>query len=108
MKLAGGATQNPVEIRIKNDSSVDFDRVQVQFPDQNNVDYGPIPKSGASEFRAVSRAYRYAGVSVQVGDEEWSLQPIDYLGEAELAAGRYTYSLDVENGQITLTLERIS
>ena len=38
---------------------------------------------------------------------ELSLQPIDFLGETELSAGRYTYSLDVDNGQLILQLEKV-
>src|SRR5687768_13848417 len=64
------AVSDPVEIRIRNDSNVDFDRVRVQFPDQHEVDYGPVPKGGVTDFKSTIRAYRYAGVSVQVGNRE--------------------------------------
>ena len=106
MNPTSGADGGSVEIRIRNDSNVDFDRVQVQFPDQDEVDYGPIPKGDVTDFRATTRAYRYAGVSVKTGDQHLSLQPIDYMGETELSAGRYTYSLDVNNGQLTIQLEK--
>ncbi len=100
-----GATIGPVEIRIQNDSNVDFDRVHVQFPDQHDVDYGPVPKGGFTAYQPTARAYRYAGVSVEAGGREMSLHPIDYLGEQELAAGRYTYSLGVDNEQLTMHLK---
>lgn len=95
-----------VEIRIKNDSNLDFDRVRVDFPDQHAVDYGPVSAGGTTPFRAIGRAYQYAGVSVMVGNQELSLLPIDYLGEQELPPGRYTYSLSVNNGQLTMQLEK--
>jgi hypothetical protein len=62
----------------------------------------------STAFQATSRAYRYAGLSVLAGNEELSLQPIDYMGEQELSAGRYTYSLGVDNGQLTVQLEAVN
>ena len=96
-----------VEIRIKNDSNLDFDRVRVLLPDEPEVDYGPVPKGGVTAFRTTSRAYRYAGFSVKAGKEELSLQPIDYMGEQELPAGRYSYELGVDNGRLTVRLEKV-
>ena len=108
MNPAGGEKSGRVEIRIKNGSDVDFDRVRVHFPDQREVDYGPVPKGGVTAFQATSRAYRYAGFSVKAGNQELSLQPIDYVGEQELSPGRYTYSLGVDNGRLTVQLEKVN
>jgi hypothetical protein len=108
MTPTSGAEGGPVEVRIKNDSDVDFDRVRVHFPDQHEVDYGPVPKGGVTAFQATGRAYRYAGVSVVAGNHELSLQPIDYLGEQELPAGRFTYALGMDNGQLTMRLEKVT
>jgi hypothetical protein len=97
-----------VEIRIRNDSDLDFDSVRVHFPEGRDVDYGPVPKGGSSGFQAIGRAYRYAGLSVKAGKKELSLQPIDYLGEKELPAGRYAYALGVDNGRLTIQLEKVN
>ena len=35
-------------------------------------------------------------------------QPIDYMGEQELSAGRYTYSLGVDNGRLSVQLEKVN
>lgn len=94
-----------VEIRIKNASNLNFDRVRVDLPDEPGVDYGPVSAGDVTAFRPTSRAYRYAGFSVKAGTEELSLHPIDYMGEQELPAGRYTYVLDVDNGRLTVQLE---
>jgi hypothetical protein len=96
---------NRVEIRIRNDSNRDFDRVRVEFPDQQEVDYGPVSKGGVSSYQTPDRAYRYAGVSVESANQELSFQPIDYMGETELPAGRYTYVLGVLDGQLTVQLD---
>ena len=96
-----------VEIRVRNGSDLDFDRVRVHFPDGRDMDYGPVPKGGVTVFQSIGRAYRYAGFSVQAGTQELSLQPIDYLGERELPVGRYTYALGVDNGRLTVQLETV-
>lgn len=96
-----------VEIRIRNGSDLDFDSVLAHFPEGRDVDYGPVPKGGITAFQAIGRAYRYAGFSVKAGKQKLSLQPIDYLGEKELPAGRYTYALGVDNGRLTVQLEKV-
>ena len=96
-----------VEIRIKNASNLNFDRVRVYLPDEPEVDYGPVSKGDVTAFRPTSRAYRYAGFSVNVGMQELSLHPIDYMGEQELPAGRYTFVLEVDNGRLTAQLEKV-
>ena len=93
-----------VEIRIKNRSNINFDRVLVHFPGPREVDYGPVPKGSVTAFEPVTQAYRYAGVSVKAGTQQLSLQPTDYMGEKELSPGQYTYLLDIDNGSLTLQL----
>lgn len=95
-----------VEIRIKNASDVDFDRVRVIFPARDEVDYGRVAKGALSDFHPARRAYRYAEIHATSGDREFSLQPIDYVGEQPLAPGRYTYVLRVEAGRLTVDLEK--
>jgi hypothetical protein len=106
MSPSRGTESESIEVRIRNNSNVDFNRVQVEFPDQHNVDYGSIPSCSTSGYQVTSRAYRYAAVVVETDGQPLTLQPIDYLGEEELPPGRYTYTLDVDNGQLTLELEK--
>jgi hypothetical protein len=95
-----------VNIRVANESSFAFSDVDVVFP-QDSVDYGTVPAHGASEYRRVTQAYSYALIIVQVGGEELRLQPVDYVGEAALAAGRYTYALNLTiEGHLTLEFRR--
>lgn len=94
-----------VMIRVKNATDEDFSRVEVNFPGGHRVDYGAVEKGGVSAFHETQRAYRYAAIKATVGDRELSLQPMDYVGEQELAAGRYTYVLGIAGGQLTVTLE---
>lgn len=107
MKPTRSGQSAPVELRIRNAADVDFDGIRVSLPDGVEVDYGPVPKGGLSPFHPVSRAYRYAGIRVQAAGRSYSLQPADYLGEKELPAGRYTYSVKLTGGQLTLELEMV-
>jgi hypothetical protein len=103
MKPSDSERRGRVEIRVKNVSDRDFDRVRAHFP-EGEVDYGPVPKAGVTTFRSTGRAYRFAGFSVKAGDRELLLQPLDYLGEQELPAGRYTFALDLDNGALVARL----
>ena len=95
-----------VNIRVVNESSLAFSDVDVVFP-QDSVDYGGVPAHGASDYRRVTQAYSSALIIVRVGGEELRLQPIDYVGESPLAAGRYTYALNVTiEGRLTFEFRR--
>lgn len=100
---AGGNTK--VGVRVRNESGEDLNRVRVRFPDTGETDYGAIPNGATSAFHATTRAYRYAPVVANARDRELSFQPMDYVGEQELAAGRYTYVLRVSSGVLTIALE---
>lgn len=91
-----------VNVRVANNSSFSFDRVEVVFP-ENRVDYGGVRANGVSEYAPVTAAYRYAYIEVQIGGQVLKIQPIDYVGETPLEAGRYTYQLNVTvEGHLTL------
>ncbi len=96
-------TGGPVEINIQNNSTVDFGRVVVSFPGQTE-DYGAVGSGGESAYRTVEKAYRYAYVEASAGQDQFVLQPIDYTGETLLEPGRYSYALDLVNGELTLEL----
>ena len=101
------ATEERVEIRVRNASAVDFTRVVVSFPDQTE-EYGVVAARSASDYRAVERAYRYAGVQVTFEGVSLALIPIDYVGEEELEGGSYTYELNLteDSGSLTFRLVR--
>ena len=103
---AGSPGKPKIEIRIRNESGLNFEWVRVRFPETGDIDYGAIPNGATSAYHDTTRAYRYASVVAKAGDKELSFQPMDYVGEQELAAGRYTYVLRVVNGVLTIELER--
>lgn len=100
-----GPLASDVQIRIGNDSPNAFTSVAVIFP-EDEVDYGAVNAGGVSEYRAVSVAYRFARIDVQIGSTEVRIQPRDYVGEEPLEPGRYTYSLYFLGEHLQLELKR--
>ena len=96
-----------IEIRIRNDSEIDFASVRVVFPDRDEAHFGPIPKGASSDFKSTTRAYRYAEIHVNAGSRELRLQPYDYVGEHQLTPGRYTYVLGIQGDRLTINLEKV-
>lgn len=89
-----------VNIRIKNASTLPFDEVQVA--DAEEV-YENIPSGDYSGYFEYGTAYRYAFIQIRSGEETFTLQPIDFVGETPLPIGFYTYELDItEEGNVNL------
>ena len=95
LDVIGKKGGDQLEIRIANRSRVAMENVRVQFPSQTEV-YGTIPPNGVTDYRVVKKAYRYARIDAVVAGAPAVLQPIDYVGESELKAGRYTYVLTID------------
>jgi hypothetical protein len=94
-----------VRIRVENASAIDFSSTTIGFPSETEQ-YGAVPAGGRTDYRPVSRAYRYAFAEVEAAGRRYVLQPIDYVGEELLDSGSYTYSLDVDpqTGGVSLRL----
>ncbi|MGD2067852.1 MAG: hypothetical protein PVI57_04140 [Gemmatimonadota bacterium] len=114
---SGSDSRRPVEVRVRNVSSVALEDVVVAFPDDpgrhvgepvepglgesGDVDYGTVLPGEATAYRTIVRAYRYAPVTLTVDGREHRLQPDDYVGEELLEGGRrYTYELEFEDGTL--------
>lgn len=91
-------------LRIENVSGVDFASVFISFPDAE-AEYGALATGQRSRYKRVDGAYRYGYIEVKAAGDTYVLQPIDFVGETPLDAGRYTYQLDVVEGNLTLNLE---
>ncbi len=83
-----------VQIRIQNSSEYTLENIRVSFPDEE-VSYGTLTPNRSSDYRKVSKAYRYAYIESEIDGEKAVLQPIDYVGEDFLEEGKYTYQLYV-------------
>jgi hypothetical protein len=86
-----------VWIRIGNKSSMNFDRVTVNFP-SGQVEYGRVEKGASTDYRRAEKAYGYAQIEVLASGKTFTLQPQDYMGERPLDPGRYTYALKLNDG----------
>lgn len=95
--------EQPLMIRIHNNSGRDFEHVTVRFPSQTE-EYGPLAAGSSSPYHTVGEAYRYAYVKATSGENEFVLQPIDYVGESLLVPGDYTYVLELAGRQLLLSL----
>ncbi|MDX1314432.1 MAG: hypothetical protein R3356_02930 [Eudoraea sp.] len=89
-----------VNIRVKNASDLIFDSVQVGESDEPITALSPDDYSDYQEFET---AYTYAFIQITSGEEVFTLQPIDFVGETPLPFGFYTYELDVsDTGEVLL------
>lgn len=89
-----------VNIRINNDSNINFDEVQVGT---NEEMYTNVASGDYSNYLVYEMAYEYAFVEIKSGEDIYVLQPIDFVGETQLPIGFYTYKLSVnEEGEVGL------
>lgn len=89
-----------VNIRVKNDSSITFDIVQVGTEENMHSNIAP---GAFSDYLAYETAFSYSYIEITSGEETFILQPIDFVGETELPAGFYTYELDIDtDGNVNL------
>ena len=86
--------ENSTLIRIHNASEYDFLRVEVNTYDEP-INYGTIKSDEKSRYKTFEVAYRYAYVRLFVDENEFIIQPIDFVGETPLGSGKFTYVLEV-------------
>ena len=89
-----------INIRIKNDSNINFDEVQVSTIEEMYTNVAP---GEYSNYLVYEIAYQYDFVEIKSGDEIYVFQPVDFVGEMELPIGFYTYKLSLnEEGEVGL------
>jgi hypothetical protein len=75
-------------IRIANDSGVPLQNVRV-----NDIPFGDLPVNGVSRYYALTPAYRYAALRLEVAGKKFEMIPDDYVGETPLGQGSFTYRI---------------
>lgn len=90
-----------VQLRIANLSGVDFERVIVNVAGRE-TNYGALPAGSLSAYLPQNGAYRYAGIEILAGGETYEAIPTDFVGETPLAAGTYTYVLELAASEIII------
>ncbi|MEO9892438.1 hypothetical protein [Aurantibacter sp.] len=92
-----------VNIRIKNDSNINFNSVAVGGSDEV---YENISSGGYSEYLEYETAYRYNSVYIESDSTSYNYSPIDFVGEDSLNFGFYTYELSIsEEGEVDLVFK---
>src|SRR3954467_1852601 len=89
------------EIRVRNDSRVDFTNVVA-----GEKKYGDIQQGATTDYQTWKRAYRYAFVSLLADSKLLKFQPQDYVGEIPLGDGRFTYVLTIQDGRLDIRGEK--
>lgn len=97
-------SEDATRLRIENASDVGFTSVRVSFPEAE-ARYGTIEPGRSSEYQRVDGAYRYGFIEVEAEGETYTIRPFDYVGEEPLEPGRYTYQLDIVEGNLAMELE---
>ncbi len=92
-----------VSLRIHNKSALTFDEIFVAAPNDSNTYYNLNPGL-ASPYKQFKKLYRYSYIRIKSADREFILQPIDYVGESPLNAGKYTYVLDIDDPNYTYSV----
>lgn len=86
------------EIRLSNSSQHNFKNVIINTG-TGEVDFGDLSSGKQTEYRKFNKAYRYAFVKLEIDGKEYTIQPIDYVGEKVLPDGRYTYQISFNENQ---------
>jgi hypothetical protein len=89
------------QIRVRNGSAVDFEHVVV-----GSKQYGDIKAGATTEYQAWESAYGYTSVSLLAGSRSMAIHPIDYVGEAHLGRGHFTYVLTIEKDRLMIRAEK--
>ncbi len=97
-----------VFIRVYNDSPDLFEEVIVNTSGGEH-NYGDIETNSYSDYYAFDYAYNFAYVHLKIDGKDFFLIPIDYVGEAQLRSGYYTYILRVisyEQGGLSMEIQK--
>ena len=82
-----------VEIRLKNTSSFAYADVKTEIGVEA-YSYGNLIAGEASAYHTFDYAYSYAFIELKINGEIFTIQPIDFIGETKLNAGKYTYEIN--------------
>ena len=98
---------NPIEVKascnedgkkanvsVKNTSNKDYANVTISV-DCKKVNYGTIKSGETSCSESYEKIYRYASVKLQIEGKDYQLQPVDFVGETPLVAGKHTYAISI-------------
>jgi hypothetical protein len=79
-----------VETRFRNATPFTLTDVSLSWPG-GSMQVSSLAPGASSNFEHHDGAYSYGALNVTMNGAVRHLQPIDYVGESPLGAGRYTY-----------------
>lgn len=99
----GKDPQDEVLIRIRNTSAYDYAGLTVNTG-SNQHHYGDVQSKTVSDYISFDYVYRYASVSLLINGDTLRFIPFDYVGEQKRTKGKYTYEIDANITQKTLSI----
>ncbi|WMJ75562.1 hypothetical protein RCC89_20715 [Cytophagaceae bacterium ABcell3] len=97
-----------VNIRVVNNTGHDICNLVVN-PYNEKKNHGNLKKDEKTCYRAYSTAYSYGYIQFSIGDKEFVLQPIDYVGQDALEKGFYSWHVEIEDyeaGKVSLVSKK--
>lgn len=99
----------PLEVRVVNTSDQDFDSVVIHgvvgldhFVD---VDYGPVPAGGATDYIEWESLQEESPTTVVFGDETLEFRAFDPIGRDHLTSGRYRHVVTIVGVQLRVATQ---
>ena len=101
-------------IRVLNATPWDFYNCTVDpigtlsnTPSAKAHNYGQVNINSASAYHVFDAAYRYAWINLNMNNKTYGIRPYDYVGEALLTEGNYSYKITYDPIQNRIAIELI-
>lgn len=93
-----------VHIRLENRME-EIEQADLSYPHQSER-FVAIGAGEITEYRTFEYAYQSIGMLIEVGEESWIIEGLDYVGEVDnpITAGYYTVVLERSNGNVLTDL----
>ena len=82
LSLAGCA--GTAEVRVRNDSAIDFDTLTIE-----GVDFGDLPAGATSDYQAVPLTLRYGALELEADGRRITGQTLNF------GSDKFTYEIDI-------------
>ena len=93
-----------VQIRVKNMSNASYSDLTVIAGGGGQQNYGTVNSKALSDYKTYQFCYRYGFVQLKIDGKLYTLQPIDYVGETRFESGKFTYEIDANTTNNSLSL----
>jgi hypothetical protein len=97
-------TLTEVQVRVKNMSNMPYTDLTVIAGGGGQQNYGTVNSKALSDYKTYKFCYRYGFVQLKIDGKLYTLQPFDYVGETKFESGKFTYEIDANVINNTLSL----